>query len=339
MIGAETLRRCKKGATAGTTEILQMTDYYPYGYTIVTAGANGYRYGYQGQYAEKDGATGWNEFDLRMYDSRIGRWLSVDPKGEFYSPYVGMGNEPVSTTDPDGGRTSPIFDSKSGKFLGTDSEGFKGKILFMTEAEYNKALKEIGVSMKSGTVAISHQLLMKNENKYGVLSMTSMYSDQKFRAIYNAIDYVAQYNFINDIKSQIPTASLGRLETGHIVGYYEEDGVGKYFNRTMLNEGFSSKQALSTLAKTTNLINKGGEITNSSVTYNLTLANIYLTTVENVQAVFWHEFGGHVLKKIPQSLPGHIEAYKLETLYPGFNRTTQSYRSNILRVISTGRID
>jgi RHS repeat-associated protein len=93
----------KKGTTAGTTEILQMTDYYPYGYTIITAGANGYRFGYQGQYAEKDAATGWNEFDLRMYDSRIGRWLSVDPEGEFYSPYLGMGNDPVNSVDPTGG--------------------------------------------------------------------------------------------------------------------------------------------------------------------------------------------------------------------------------------------
>jgi RHS repeat-associated protein len=101
----------KKGATAGTTEILQMTDYYPYGYTIVTAGVNGYRFGYQGQYAEKDQLTGWNEFDLRMYDSRIGRWLSVDPDGQFYSPYIGMGNEPIKNTDPDGGWSTHTDDN------------------------------------------------------------------------------------------------------------------------------------------------------------------------------------------------------------------------------------
>jgi len=54
-----------------------------------------YRFGYQGQYSEENETTGWNEFDLRMYDKRFGRWLSPDPYGQFYSPYVAMGNNPV----------------------------------------------------------------------------------------------------------------------------------------------------------------------------------------------------------------------------------------------------
>ncbi|GEM_PF-3374480 len=38
-----------------------------------------------------------------MYDARIGRWLSTDPKGQFASPYEGMGNDPVTGSDPTGG--------------------------------------------------------------------------------------------------------------------------------------------------------------------------------------------------------------------------------------------
>lgn len=33
----------------------------------------------------------------------VSRWLTVDPKGQFSSPYIGMGNNPISGTDPDGG--------------------------------------------------------------------------------------------------------------------------------------------------------------------------------------------------------------------------------------------
>ncbi|MBD1432694.1 RHS repeat-associated core domain-containing protein [Sphingobacterium sp. DN00404] len=61
------------------------------------------RYGYQGEYSEKDGETGWNNFYLRKYDPVIGRWLSTDPYGQYWSPYVGMGNNPVMRFDPDGG--------------------------------------------------------------------------------------------------------------------------------------------------------------------------------------------------------------------------------------------
>jgi RHS repeat-associated protein len=60
-------------------------------------------YDYQGQYSEKDPVTGLNNFELRIYDARIGRWLTTDPQGQYNSPYEGMGNNPVSGTDPTGG--------------------------------------------------------------------------------------------------------------------------------------------------------------------------------------------------------------------------------------------
>jgi len=60
-----------------------------------------YRYKFQGQ--EKDAETGKEAFELRLWDGRIGRWLTVDPAGEFFSPYLGMGNNPISNIDPDGG--------------------------------------------------------------------------------------------------------------------------------------------------------------------------------------------------------------------------------------------
>jgi RHS repeat-associated protein len=68
-----------------------------------TIGDKRYRHGYQGQFAEKDEETGFDSFELRMYNSRIGRWVATDPEGQFDSPYVGMSNNPVSDVDPDGG--------------------------------------------------------------------------------------------------------------------------------------------------------------------------------------------------------------------------------------------
>lgn len=87
---------------SGQADIFQFNDYYPYG-SIARSGGTGYRYDYQGAFAEKDPVTGFNNFDLRMYDSRIGRWLTVDPAGQYYSPYVAMGNNPTTRSDPDGG--------------------------------------------------------------------------------------------------------------------------------------------------------------------------------------------------------------------------------------------
>ncbi len=71
------------------------------------AGTGNYRFGYQGQFAEKDQETGLNHFELREYDTRICRWMAPDPYGQYYSPYIGMGNNPVCGVDPDGGYDFP----------------------------------------------------------------------------------------------------------------------------------------------------------------------------------------------------------------------------------------
>lgn len=87
------------------SSIVAGSDYYAFGLAMEGREITEefYRYGYQGQYAQKDTTTGFNEFQLRLYDPRFGRWLSPDPYGQFYSPYLGMDNSPHMGVDPDGG--------------------------------------------------------------------------------------------------------------------------------------------------------------------------------------------------------------------------------------------
>ncbi|RBL93325.1 RHS repeat domain-containing protein [Chitinophaga flava] len=87
----------------GNKTIKQYGDYYPFGSIARNGGSSDYRYGYQGQNSEADPETGWQSFSLRMYDSKTGRWLSPDPKRQYASPYLGMGNNPVNGVDKDGG--------------------------------------------------------------------------------------------------------------------------------------------------------------------------------------------------------------------------------------------
>ena len=70
-----------------------------------------YRYGFNGK--EKEGSD-WNEnydFGARIYDPRIARWLSVDPKAVSFpseTAYSFAGNSPLYFTDPSGGFKVPI---------------------------------------------------------------------------------------------------------------------------------------------------------------------------------------------------------------------------------------
>ena len=90
-------------------DVLEYADYYAMGGVARSGGTLQYRHGYQGQYAERDGETGWNSFELRQYDAVTGRWLSPDPYGQYDSPYVGMGNDWPGSVDPDGGFADPVI--------------------------------------------------------------------------------------------------------------------------------------------------------------------------------------------------------------------------------------
>ncbi|MFN8243018.1 MAG: RHS repeat-associated core domain-containing protein, partial [Ferruginibacter sp.] len=83
-------------------------------------GTSGYRYGFNGK--EKDnevkGLGNQMVYENRIYDPRIGRWLSVDPLQKKYSdltPYNFSGNSPIVFGDYDGKDFGIIYDHKNKK--------------------------------------------------------------------------------------------------------------------------------------------------------------------------------------------------------------------------------
>jgi RHS repeat-associated protein len=124
----------------GKIEVVSYKDYYPFGAEMRGSCIdNQGRYGYQGDYAEKDEETGWNAFELRMYDPLIGRSTSVDPYRQYHSPYVWVGNNPINMVDPDGGNANPIY-SYAGDLLGTDNKGLKGEAIIMDESDFTQGM-------------------------------------------------------------------------------------------------------------------------------------------------------------------------------------------------------
>src|SRR5690606_20620385 len=101
--------------TSGTTidyyeaSVVSATDYAPFGFGLVERkyASGGYRYGFNGKENDNDvkGIGDQQNYGLRIYDSRLGRFLSVDPLAKEYpwnSSYAFAENDVIRSIDLDG---------------------------------------------------------------------------------------------------------------------------------------------------------------------------------------------------------------------------------------------
>ncbi len=85
------------------------SDYSPFGVLLDgrSMQGDGYRYGFNGKERDDEVKGSGNSYDFgaRMYDSRIGRWLTIDPfekKYMAFTPYNYCGNNPIAFVELDG---------------------------------------------------------------------------------------------------------------------------------------------------------------------------------------------------------------------------------------------
>ncbi|MBX3256096.1 MAG: RHS repeat-associated core domain-containing protein [Chitinophagaceae bacterium] len=92
-------------------DVMTAADYSPFGMTLPGRAYNNhwqkYRYGFNGKESDSEVNGPYNELDYgnRVYEPRLGRFLSVDPITHyypFYSPYHYAGNNPIYAVDLDG---------------------------------------------------------------------------------------------------------------------------------------------------------------------------------------------------------------------------------------------
>ena len=108
--------------------ITQSSNYYTFGSPIngrsVNAGTT-YAYGFNGKENDNEIKGDGNsvDFDARMLDTRLGRWMSVDKSTKLqpgWSPYKSFLDNPISYQDPDGRtefETITVNDQSTGKSI------------------------------------------------------------------------------------------------------------------------------------------------------------------------------------------------------------------------------
>jgi len=98
------------GPSPWQPELLSAQGYEPFGSLLPgrNYSSDGYAYGFNGKRKDDEmhGATGTSyDFEARILDPRVGRFLSLDPKADQYAsltPYAFVGNSPIKFIDPTG---------------------------------------------------------------------------------------------------------------------------------------------------------------------------------------------------------------------------------------------
>ena len=117
-----------------------------------------YRFGFNGMEKDNEAKGQGNRYDFgaRIYDSRLGNWLSIDPHAQSYSnasPYSAFANNPLIYIDPNGKDiilAAGMTTKQVLEVLGTLQQLTNDKLVYKTLAYGSRQIK-IASLAKSGT--------------------------------------------------------------------------------------------------------------------------------------------------------------------------------------------
>ena len=133
-------------------DVVTANDYYPFGMQMpgrkFSNGAGAYRYGFNGKENDNEvkGDSNQQYYGMRIYDPRLGRFLSVDPlasKFPHMSPYAAMDNDLINKTDQDGQEPIKPLAGTVATFISVFNNT-PSKIGLTTGAQAGQALLRLG---------------------------------------------------------------------------------------------------------------------------------------------------------------------------------------------------
>ncbi len=143
--------------------VVSFSDYYPFGMQMPNrnGSTDDYRYGFNGMESDDElsGVKNSYDFGLRMYDSRVGRFLSLDPlstKNSHESNYAYAANNPIYYIDYNGGDNIIYLiqlSDESGELKGVDA---------------NTVAKEANAML--ATLGVKTRFVVFDEGKHGTFS-------------------------------------------------------------------------------------------------------------------------------------------------------------------------
>ena len=194
--------------TSNRVGIRTCSDYSPFGVELDSRTVSGgYRYGFNDKESidEVSGDKNSYDFGARMYNPRIGKFMSIDPQASSYpfmSPYCYAANNPILLIDFNG--NGP----KVAVIIGTEENNdFKQHVAYLKSQGYDiiyaetgqEVLEKLHLRTTNGDVPITNlNIFSHGDEEYGVLGNygnSGIYTEEGFNsAIEDQANYYAFEN-------------------------------------------------------------------------------------------------------------------------------------------------
>ena len=199
VISDKRITLCASSVVSGyEADVISASDYYPFGMLMSdrTYSSPVYRYGFNGQEKMDEISVGGGNYDCgaRIYDSRLGRWQSLDPettKGPQFAPYSFSFNNPLLYIDEDGRWAVYVHYKMTRRALmkaGISKNTAKQIAHYAsTYADNPGGIALFGNKVLGVFAGVNPKSLSKNESKYGVYDKTGSQNDDDKNVIIHAM--------------------------------------------------------------------------------------------------------------------------------------------------------
>jgi RHS repeat-associated protein len=206
-------------------------DYYAFGMQMPgRKSSGGYRYGFNGKENDNEvkGEGNQQDYGMRIYDGRIGKFLSVDPlasKFPWQSPYCAMDNNPILKNDPTGASGEVTINKQSKTITVSANLIFYGEAASPALAKQTAAdVQNLWNGAKGKTtidgVEYNVQFNIKGEYRdaYGPIDATMFYFEKGFNDDVKNNFIEVKYKVDGGVSNMIQGGNEGTFQLDNING-------------------------------------------------------------------------------------------------------------------------